>query len=191
MIYLIDEKISDTSHSKSMIDIIKNHNIDCKIELVEIDRNFTLSQLFDTIYDLMPEVLPNDIVLCAWAIPADDEIDHLFNELASCCHVVAAAGNFREPIENYSPVRAEKVIAVGTLNKTGLVAALSNYSNTKKIVWIPGTNYNIGYKVSSGTSVSAAIYTAFLDISIRNNDKQLLDKLIQDHIDSVFKEINN
>jgi hypothetical protein len=173
-----------------MIDIIKNHNNTVKIELVEIDKNFTVNQLFDTIYDLMPKVLPTDIVLCAWAIKANDNIDDLFNELASYCNVVAAAGNFRKPIENYSPVRAEKVIAVGTLNKTGLVAALSNYSNSKKIVWIPGTNYDVGYKVSSGTSVSAAIYAAFLDISIKNNDKELLDKLIQDHIDSVFLEIN-
>ena len=75
------------------------------------------------------------------------------------------------------------------LNKSGVKAALSNWSNGKELVWIPGTNYNVGWKNSSGTSVSAAVYASFLAESLKKNEPQDLDLLIKKYELRVFSEI--
>lgn len=190
MIYLLDSPYTETSHSKYLIDIITQHT-QVPIKHIEIENNPTISKLSQILYSVLEVVIPCDIVLCAWAIPANEHLDQLFEELTQCCYVVAAAGNFKQPIENYTPARTNGVITVGTLNKEGLVAALSNYSNTKEVVWIPGTNYNVGWKNSSGTSISAALYSAFLAESLDKKDVKLLDKLIQDQKDRVFAELHH
>jgi hypothetical protein len=190
MIYLLDCPLDDTSHSRYIIDIIKEHST-VPIKLIPLNLPITIGQLCQTIYDLLPVVLPRDIVLCPWAVPANEQIDDLFTELSSLCYVVVAAGNFHAPIEDYSPARVPDVITVGTLNKSGLVAALSNYSNTKEVVWVPGTNYNVGWKNSSGTSVSAAVYTAFLSVSIQQDNMDMLQTLIENHKNKVFEELNS
>jgi len=190
MIYLLDSPLDDTSHSRYIIDIIKEHST-VPIKLIPLNLPITLGQLFQTIYDLLPIVLPRDIVLCPWAVPANEQIDDLFTELSSLCYVIVAAGNFHAPIEDYSPARVPDVITVGTLNKSGLIAALSNYSNTKEVVWIPGTNYNVGWKNSSGTSVSAALYAAFLSVAIEQDNMDLLQILIEKQKNRVFDELNS
>ncbi|MGA1048158.1 MAG: S8 family serine peptidase, partial [Minisyncoccia bacterium] len=140
---------------------------------------------------LTEKIKPIDIILCAWCIPFNKRLNDLLTELTEQgITIVASAGNFHEPIENYSPASAMGVITVGTLNKSGLIAALSNYSNSKSIVWIPGTNYNVGYRNSSGTSISAAIYCAFLAEARSQNDYKLLDKLIVEYKNKVFAELN-
>jgi len=189
MIYILDSPLDDTSHSRYIIDIIKEHST-VPVKLIPLNLPITIKQLSQTIYDLLSIVLLKDIVLCSWAIPANDHIDDLFTELASLCYVVVAAGNFHAPIEDYSPARVPDVITVGTLNKSGLVAALSNYSNTKEVVWVPGTNYDVGWKNGSGTSVSSALYAAFLSRSIEENDPSLLDNLLEKHKSKVFEELN-
>lgn len=181
--------LTDTSHSKYMCDIIKNHT-SVDINIVPVHYNSTYGDIAKTIYSLFGKVIPNDIVLCPWAVPANIGLDDLFTELSDLCYVVAAAGNFKEPIENYTPARSEGVITVGTLNKSGLVAALSNYSNSKEVIWIPGTNYDVGWMNSSGTSVSAAVYTAFLAEAVKHDDMSLLANLIEEHKETVFKELH-
>ena len=189
MIYLLDSPLDDTSHSRYIIDIIKEHST-VTIQLIPINLPITIGQLCQTIYDLLPIVLPRDIVLCPWAVSANEQIDDLFTELSSLCYVVVAAGNFHAPIEDYSPARVSDVITIGTLNKSGLIAALSNYSNTKEVVWIPGTNYNVGWKNSSGTSVSAALYAAFLSVAIEQDNMDLLHSLIEKQKTIVFGELS-
>jgi hypothetical protein len=189
MIYLLDMPLTDISHSKYMCDIIKNHTSE-PIIIIPLNANSTYGDIAKTIYSLFDKVIPSDIVLCSWAVPANNDLDDLFTELSKLCYVIAAAGNFKEPIENYTPARSEGVITVGTLNKSGLVAALSNYSNSKEVVWIPGTNYNVGWTNGSGTSVSAAVYTAFLAEALKNKDMSLLDKLVTEHKNKVFSELN-
>lgn len=189
MIYVLDSPITEKSHSRYVIDVIKQHT-DVNIKHIELTQDINIGQLVETIYDLMQIVIPSDIVLCAWAVPANDSLDSLFEELSLLCFVVAAAGNFHRPIEEYTPARTQGVITVGTLNKEGLVAALSNYSNTKEVKWVPGTNYNVGWKNSSGTSISAALYAAFLAESIKHNDSTLLDRLIEQQKQKVFEELH-
>ena len=74
---------------------------------------------------------------------------------------------------------------------TAYTIVSSNYSNNKPIIWIPGTNYNVGWKNGSGTSVSAALYCSFLAESRKHNDINLLEKLISAHKTKVFNELNN
>lgn len=192
MIYLLDSKLSEKSHSKYICDIITQHT-DTQINLIEIDVSIDQKNLFYILESLLEVVAPIDIVLCPWVVSADDELDELFSELATFCHVVVSAGNFTEPLGKYSPARNPDVITVGTLNKRGLIAALSNFSDTKNkdIKWVPGTNYDVGWRNASGTSVSAALYAAFLAEAIKNKDLGLLDRLIEKQKELVFGEISN
>lgn len=189
MIYLLDQKLTDASHSKFIIDIVQQHT-ETEVQLIEISANPTYGEIYKIIINLYSIVLPSDIVLCPWAVNPDEKIDDMFNQLAGLCWVVVAAGNFNQNIKNYSPARAKNVITVACLNKSGVKAALSNYSDTKELVWLPGTNYNVGWKNSSGTSVSAAVYAAFLAETLRSNNKDMLDTLISDYQSKVYQEIN-
>lgn len=189
MIYLVDSKFEKNSHCNYIMDIIREHT-DVQIELVPINSEISIGKIASIIYELFPKVLPQDIVLCAWAIPKNVDLNELFTELSTLCYVVVAAGNFKKPVEDYTPAGADGVITVGTLNKSGLVAALSNYGTSKEIIWLPGTNYNVGWKNSSGTSISAALYTAFLAESIKHKDPNLLENLIEEQKVKVFNEIN-
>lgn len=190
MIYLVDSKFEKNSHCNYIMDIIREHT-DVQIELVPINSEISIGKIASIIYELFPKVLPQDIVLCAWAIPKNAQLDELFTELSSLCYVVAAAGNFKKPVENYTPAGADGVITVGTLNKSGLVAALSNYGTSKEIIWLPGTNYNVGWKNSSGTSVSAALYTAFLAEAIKKQDLGLLSNMIEQYKQKVYLELES
>lgn len=189
MIYLLDSHLSKTSHSQYIIDIIKEHT-DTSIELITISNNITYGEIANIVISLFEKVIPNDIVLCPWAVPANKSLDELFTELSTLCYVVAAAGNFKKPVEDYTPAGSDGVITVGTLNKSGLIAALSNYSNNKEIIWLPGTNYTVGWKNSSGTSVSAALYAAFLAEGIKHKDMTLVEKMIEEQKTKVFNELN-
>lgn len=188
MIYLLDQALSLESHSKMILEIIGNHtNIHTK--LIEMPKNPTYGQIYKILYDLMPLVLPKDIVLCPWAVDANINVDEIFNELAGYCWVVVAAGNFNQDINKFSPARAQNVITVACLNKSGIKAALSNYSEGKELVWIPGTNYDTGPKKTSGTSISAAIYAAFLAETIESKKPELLEELMEKYKEKVFQEL--
>jgi hypothetical protein len=189
MIYLIDTKFEQDSHSAYIIDILKQHT-DVEIELIEIPEDPTYGQLHRIINELMPRVFPKDIVLCPWAVDGNELLDEHFNTLSELCWVVVAAGNFDQNIKDWTPARAEQVITVACLNKSGVKAALSNWSEDKELVWVPGTNYNVGWKNNSGTSVSAAIYSAFLAKSIKEKDFTLLDRLLEEHKNKVLNELN-
>ena len=188
MIYLLDQKLTDTSHSKFIIDIIRKHS-DVEVKLIELPDNPTYGQLYKIINELYSIVKPNDIVLCPWAVDGDFQLDKMFNDLSELCWVVVAAGNFNENIEKYSHARTEKVTTVACFNKAGVKAALSNWSNDKELVWVPGYNVDVGWKKGSGTSASAAIYSAFLAETIIKQQPELLDKLMEEHKKQVYQEM--
>ena len=186
----MDEPLTETSHSRFILDIIQKHT-STSVTLVETPQKPLLNELYQIVEDLSGKVTPRDIVLCAWIMPGVCRVDQLFEDLCDLCWVVAAAGNFSKPIEDYSPARADKVITVGCLNKSLVKASLSNYSESKKMEWVPGTNYNVGWKNAGGTSVSAALYTAFLAEAIDKQDYSVVHTLLEQHKDFVFAEINN
>jgi hypothetical protein len=188
MIYLLDEKLTDHSHSKYILNIIKNHT-DIDVELIEVSQQPTVGEIDNIVQDLHKKVLPTDIVLCCWVVEANEIIDDIFDDLSNQCWVVVAAGNFNNDITFWSPARAKRVITVACLNKSGIKAMLSNYGESKELVWVPGTNYNVGWKNSSGTSVSAAVYAAFLAEAIKEKDFDLLTELLNKYSIKVKNEL--
>lgn len=190
MIYLVDQPVTSNSHSKYLIDIIQDHT-DVEIEVVEMKSPLLMNELYTLFTDLATRTRPIDIVLCAWCVPGDHMLDHIVSSMVEQgVTIVAAAGNFHQPLEMISPARSDGVLVVGTLNKQGMKAALSNYSEHKQLIWVPGTNYSVGWKTGSGTSVSAALYAAWLAEARLQRDPSLLDKLMREHGDKVFAELN-
>jgi hypothetical protein len=189
MIHLLDEPIHENSHSGRMLQIIKQHT-SVPVVLTEIPVNPAVSQIVKIVHDLMSKVLPSDIVVCAWAVSVNEKINAIFEDLAQCCFVIVAAGNSNAEIEEYSPTSVDDVIVVGCLNKKGEKASLSNYSNTRTIEWVTGTNYNIDGTLHSGTSISAALYAAFLAESIQNRDPKLVEELIDQRKMEAFSELS-
>jgi hypothetical protein len=172
-----------------MIETIIGTNTLEKYELVPIVSNSTLGEIEEVLLSLINKVNPTDIVLCAWAIPKDNHIDYLFEELGSRCFVVAAAGNTNELIDAYIPASSRNTITVGALNKSNKKATMSNYSEIKELEWVVGTNYKVNGRLESGTSVSAALYAAFLAEAILQKNPDLLIEKINHYNGQAFSEI--
>jgi hypothetical protein len=166
-----------------MTGILREHTAEA-IRYVEISPKDNIVAI---LRKLLEEVTMADVVLCPWAIPGNAIVDGMFSDLSERCWVVAAAGNSGEPVENWTPARADGVIAVGTLNKSGAKATLSNFSG--KVKWVTGTNYRFEGHQHSGTSISAALYAAFLAESIGAKDGSRLDTLIKERADEARQEL--
>jgi len=173
MIYIID---NFNDHGKIMYDIIKYHTQQdiTRIHLLNEIPTFELYALFTNLFDL---VLDNDIIYIPWQKEKDYYLDMLATKLSTKCWVVASAGNANQDIENFSPTSANGVYAVGALNKSLVKASHSNYSSNN-MQWIIGTNYTVNDSTHNGTSISAAIYTAFLANAIIENDLRLVEQQI-------------
>ncbi|NBP58885.1 hypothetical protein EBU71_20535, partial [bacterium] len=74
--------------------------------------------------------------------------------------------------------------ALANQDKSLLKASHSNYSDID-MKWIVGTSYIIEDQVQNGTSVSAAIYSAFLANCIEKNDPSFLEQQINQYHNSV------
>ena len=90
MIYLLDQPITEKSHSRFIIDIIQKHTT-VEVKLIELPDNPKYGQLYKIINDLYTQVKSSDIVLCPWAVDGDYQIDEMFNYLTELCWVVVAA----------------------------------------------------------------------------------------------------
>lgn len=176
MIYLLDNV--KNSHSTFMFKILEQHT-SASVSLIDIGE--TIGDLQKSIKDVMSIVITKDIILCPWAIPGNYFIDDIFEQLSLMCNVVVAAGNSSELIDKWTPTRATGVIVVGSLNKNGQQATHSNFSNTKKIEWVVGTNYHIDDQTQSGTSVASTLYAAFMAEAIEVKDYNLIKKLNDDY----------
>lgn len=190
MIYLIDTNNLFNTHSSTLSKVIKDHT-DETIELINIPDISSINQLVSIIEPLLNKVSPTDIILAAWAVPAHPKLDELFSMLGQLCYVIVAAGNTNEPVEKYSPSRTENVHCIGCLNKLGLKASLSNFSEFHELIWVCGTNYEVDNVRHSGTSISAAIYTGILAESIRRNDMDYLYNTLDSYHDKVYREVSH
>jgi len=185
MIYIIDSQLANGSHSSATLKIISDFTKE-KTKLYEV--NPDNSDIIPIINELIDIVSSTDIVVCPWVIPKHALIDQLFSILSEKCFVVCAAGNFSDDIKNWTPASNSTVITVGCLNKSGKKATLSNYSNTKKLEWVVGTNYMVD-KLESGTSVSVAIYAAFLAEAVIQNDFSIIEKMNSQHSAKMLAEL--
>lgn len=153
-------------HGTLMANLIKQY-CDAPLEVMKVSHDDTKEQLARKLCALYSLCNEGDIVLMAWVIDRDADIDLLVNNIATKCTVVCAAGNFASSVEHFTPAHLQSVITVGCLNKSSQIARLSNWpSKSKEVVWMFGTTMKIegkdGTHVVSGTSVSAALYTALL-----------------------------
>lgn len=182
MIYIIDEKMSEDSHSNMLKRIILKHAPLADIKIIPIGLEISVATIVNTINDLIKIVKPVDVVLSAWCIPKNLSINYAFSDLSEHCWSVVAAGNSGKNIKDFSPTSAKGVMVIGTLNKAGEIASLSNFSDDPSdLTYVTGTNYQIDNKSISGTSVSAAIFAAFLSESLRLKDGKLLHKKIEEY----------
>lgn len=161
MIYIIDDFVSDSSHGNLIEKIILTHS-NSQIRKVNTETELKPSKLQNIIFTISCLVKIDDIVLIPWVTERHLGLDTIVESLANKCRVVVAAGNFSTNIENYSPTCAKNVIVVGCYNKSLKKATLSNYSENINMMWVVGTNYFINNIPHNGTSISSALYTAFL-----------------------------
>jgi hypothetical protein len=178
MIYLIDRP----PHSDFIRELLADHT-KTTVQLVTIPDNPTIGTTAFILRDLIKLVTSTDIVLCAWGLPPNPTLTSIFGALVTRTNVVAAAGNDGRQIDTI-PALITGVTTVGALNKSGDRASHSNYSD-KPMVWVTGTNYQ-GH---SGTSVSAALYAAFLSRAIAANDPTLTQKLIDQRKQEALDEL--
>jgi hypothetical protein len=189
MIYLVDEPLSKYAHSTFLKTVLEEHT-STEVVLMGMPTNMSLGDLYSLIEQISLRVTSADIVLCAWAIQGNHQMDQLFEELAEKCWVVVAAGNTNQSIDLYTPARACNVITVGALNKSLIKATHSGFSEKKELEWVIGTNYTVDGVTRSGTSLSAALYAAFLAEAIKWDDFSLIGKLNNDYTNKV-KLINS
>lgn len=134
--------------------------------------------------DMNNNVNKFSIINCSWAIGKniyiEDKIRHLINAGGL---VVASSGNSGIPIEEVTPASMSEVITIGGYNSDFVPCDFSNYSNPSVVSltqapvnsgmldgWAPGEQIYVaipaskggGYGFASGTSFSAAIYSASL-----------------------------
>lgn len=182
MIYILDNFDCDLSHGYLMYSVIKNHS-NVQIINVHLRNDIYDIEIYQILIRLIKQVNIDDIVLIPWLKEPDHHLDYLVDALTQKCHVVVSAGNLNRNIEEFSPTRSKKVTVVGCLNKSLQKAKHSNFSHYP-IKWIIGTSYIVNNITHSGTSISAAIYSAFLANSFKDSSKTL-DDTIQNYHDSI------
>lgn len=141
------------------------------------------------------------IINCSWAIDKniyiEDKIRHLINAGGL---VVASSGNSGIPIEEVTPASMPEVLTIGGYNSDFVPCDFSNYSNPSVVSltqapvntgmldgWAPGEQIYVaipaskggGYGFASGTSFSAAIYSASLAY---NASRHFSDDIFLSHI---------
>jgi len=131
------------------------------------------------------------VINCSWAmeknIYIENKIKHLINAGAL---VVASAGNSGTPIEQVTPASMPEVLTIGAYSSDFVPCDFSNYSNPSAVSltqgqvntgaldsWAPGEEIWVavpaskggGFGFASGTSLSAAIYSASLAYNAARN----------------------
>lgn len=180
MIYLIDQSEQYGNHSMKMRAILNDLTSEV-VEYIPIPSTLTDKRVVNVIAELVGKVNSSDIVLTPWLVPTNVTLVTLFEQLSDKCWVVVPAGNTAEPIDQFTPAGIDSVITVGALNKSGNRAGFSNYSTTKPLVWVTGTNYEHKDFTETGTCVSATVYAALLANALIAGDPRLVDQYIDQY----------
>ena len=179
MILILDNFKGINPHGEMIHKIVSEHT-ECEIKKVHIPTVVDTDDLYLFFNIIKSNVDKNDIVLIPWCKVSDSILDNIVSELGTICSVVTSAGNFNQDISFYSPTRANNVTVVGCLNKSLNKATHSNYGDQVK-TWIIGTSYLVEEELQHGTSISAAIYSAFLANSILDPTLSIEDQIQKYH----------
>ncbi len=188
MIRIIDSALYVGSHSWGTIHAIERVTT-VKYDLYSLPDVVTEESIIEKMDLAYNNSCPGDILLLPWVVSNSKIINEKIDSLLLKFTIVAAAGNHSKDIESFSPANHPGIITVGCLNKSGQVAALSNTSgdSARPLAWAPGTNFYVGDRPYSGTSISAAIYAGLLAESKKINIK--LEDLLEDYKLRVKKEL--
>jgi len=183
MIVILDDFSHENTHGEMITKIVKTHSL-VPIRKIHIPNIIDSDKLYGLLNNLKYITDKNDVVLITWAKEPDEQLDFIVSNLGIKTNVIVSAGNFNQNIINFSPTRTSNITVVGCLNKSLLKASHSNYSDND-MKWIVGTSYVMEEQVQNGTSVSAAIYSAFLANCIEKNDPSFLEQQINQYHNSV------
>lgn len=186
MIRIIDSALYPGSHSWGTIHAIERVT-SVRYDLYSLPETVTEQSILSTLDLVYCNSKKDDILLIPWIVTGSRLVDLAVEKVLSRLTVVAAAGNFSTDIDSFSPARLPGIITVGCLNKSVKVAALSNTSTKKILAWAPGTNFHVGPKTYSGTSISAAIYAGLLAESRKINKS--IEALLDEYCAEVKKEL--
>ena len=114
------------------------------------------------------------VVNCSWLVPKSFYLEQkIQNLIDSGITVVAAAGNFGDSVENYTPAGMPNVITVAAADSDDIAAGFNNFANNDSPVtnfgqlvdfFAPGVDVTVadnggGYIKTNGTSISAGYTT--------------------------------
>lgn len=183
MIIVLDNFECELAHGEIICKIIKNHTR-VPIRKINIPNIINSIELYELLNKLRYITSKKDVLLITWSKEPDNTLDFIVSNLGLKTNVVVSAGNDSEDINKFSPTRTTNITVVGCLNKKLQKASHSNYSD-KDIKWIVGTTYDLNETIQNGTSVSAAIYTAFVANSIEKENSSLIEEQINQYHNSV------
>jgi hypothetical protein len=181
---------------------------DCNLKVVKIFQNnvpMHLSDLLDALEAVIVDIGQNSesysVVNMSWSIDKNLYVENkikLIKEIGAM--PVTAAGNSSVPIENVTPASLFECFVIGSYNQDFTPSVFSNYTTSDLVTtpgetnygrldaWSPGENIRAavpggGYKLVSGTSISAAIFSGavaynasyFLDSQNSLSSSMMLD----------------
>ena len=151
------------------------------------------------------------VVNCSWLVPKSFYLEQKIQSLInSGITVVAAAGNFADNVENYTPAGMANVITVAASDEDDIAAGFNNFASTQNIstnfgqvidMFAPGVQVTVAdisgqYVKTDGTSISAAFVTgsaaALMSVApVIQTPETLLDFLVADTTKGVLLVDNN
>lgn len=186
MVYIIDDPLSPFSRSFFLFYIIQEFT-ESRVNLFSIDVN-SIDSIKRALNQALNLVESKDVVLLAWSIPKNAEVDALVERLTEKCSVIATVGQTLQDISTLTPARLEKVIAVGCRDANGGPAFHSNYSADKEIRWVPATPYKVAGRVFDNCSVSGAVYAGILAEAIRKGNPLLVDFYVKAYTEKIAED---
>ena len=162
----------DDGHGTSMAYIIRSVS-KCEIVNIKIPREPTALDIVDSLSAIV-EMRPG-IVSANWVVQCHHEIDAALNQLLDLgFDIVSPVGNTTGDFSQLLPASNPRVIAVGSINKSGIIASHCNFSKTKKIdLFANGTNISAinhtGKQITiTGTSAASALVAGLLSRTFFN-----------------------
>jgi hypothetical protein len=175
MLFIVDSGFSNLSvehyvgpptngcHGYNLHTVIQHINPDVDIRLIDLGQGATAKSIIHAIgYILSQENIADCVVCFSATAPHTTALDNKISELASVCTVIASAGNNAQDITALLPAGSSKVITVGSLNKSKLIASHNSVGHID--VYAPGTNINVNGSKVNGTSVAMAIYSGYYSL---------------------------
>lgn len=146
ILYLTDQ---NNSHTQPTLDLIKSVLPNVNVDIRQID---TSDDVEDVVKNLPDQHM---FVLGQWHLNEHkEEIDRAF-EVHKNLFFVFSAGNSNTPFEKLSPLSSDRVVKIGSYNRSGNISSFCNQVNCD--YYFPGTSIKINGTNYKGTSYAAVV----------------------------------